>query len=187
MSVCQTINTKSQSVCQPHVTSICHTNIMKSLSVCPSYQLSDHHTTTMACPSICQSIQSSGCHTTTKTSPSLCQSHIPSVCHNIIPTSPSVCQSQDSSVCQPICDVTRNTICLTVCSSSVASVLPSANSTVKMPTCIPVQNFLHALSPGKLPFTHTSTDSSIHHNRILAWLTANSTGFWPQNTPIRWD
>ena len=106
--------TNSLYVCQPHDTSIHHTNIMTSLSVCTSIHLSD-------------------CHTTIKTSPSLCQSLILSVCHNIILTSPSVCQFQDSSVCKPTHDVINPTIWPTVCSSSVTSVLPSANPTVKMP------------------------------------------------------
>ena len=164
MSICHTINRTSPSICQPHDTSIHHTNIMTSPSVCPSYQSSDHHTVTMACLSICQSNYSSVCHTTTPTSPSLCQSHIKSVCHTNIPTSPSVHQLQDLSVCQPTCDVTRTTVWLTVCLLSVMSVLPSANSTVKMPTSIPVQKFLHALNLGKLPSVCTTMDSSVHHS-----------------------
>ena len=30
------------------------------------------------------------------------------------------------------------------------------------------------------------TDEYDDVNRILAWLTANPPGFWPQNTPTRW-
>ena len=162
-SVCHTVNMTSPSVCQPHDMSVHHTNIMTSLSVCLSYQSSNHHTITMAYLSVCQSNHSSVCHTTTLTSPSLCQSHIPSVCHTAIPTSLSVCQLQDSSVCQPTHDVTRTTVWLTVCSSSVTSVLPSANFMVKMPMSIPVQKFLLALHLGKLPSIRTSTDLSVHH------------------------
>ena len=118
------------SMCQPHDMSICHTNIMTSLSVCPSIHSSDRHTTN-------------------KTSPSLCQSCMLSVCHNVTPTSPSLCQLQDSSVCNPTCDVINPTIWLTVCSSSVTSILPSANPMVKMPTSIPVRNFPHDQNLGK--------------------------------------
>ena len=71
---------------------------------------------------------------------------------------------KDSSVCQPTHDVTKTTICLTVCLSSVTSILPSANFTVKMPMSIPVQKFLHSLFPGKLPSIHTSMDSSVDHS-----------------------
>ena len=145
MSICHTINMSSLSICQTHDMSVCHTNIMTSPSVCPSCQSSD-------------------CHTTTKTSPSICQSRIPSVYHTVILTSPSICQLQDSSVCKRIHDVTKSTICPTVCSSPVMSILPSANSTVKIPTSIPVHKFLHALNPGKFPSTHTSMDLSVHHS-----------------------
>ena len=162
-SVHQMVNMTSPSVCQPHDTSVHHTNIMTGPSICLSYQSSDHHTITMACPSVWQSNHSSVCHTTTLTSPSLCQSRIPSVCHTIIPTSPSVCQLQDSSVCQPTHDVKRTTVWLTVCLLSVTSILPSANSMVKIPMSIPVHKFPHALNLRKLPSIHTSTDSSVHH------------------------
>ena len=54
-------------------------------------------------------------------------------------------------------------VCVTVCSSSVTYILPSANFMVKMLMSIPVQEFLHALNPGKLPSIHTSMDSSVHH------------------------
>ena len=121
----------------------------------------------MACPFVCQSNQLSDHHTTTKTSLSLCQSCIPSICHNIILTSLSICQ-QDSSVCQPTCDAIISPVCLTVCSLSVMSVLPSANPKVKMPTSIPVQNYPHDQNLGKLPFVHTSTDSSVHHSDSLS-------------------
>ena len=168
MSICHTVNTNSPSICQPHDMSICHTNITSSLSLCMTYQLSNHHTTTMACLSVCQSNQLSDHHTTTKTSPSICQSHIPSVCHNVIPTSPSICQLQDLSVCYPTHDVIRTTIWPTVCSSSVTSVLPSANPTVKIAMSIPVPKFLHALMLGKIPFIHTPMDSSVHHSHSLS-------------------
>ena len=138
------MKTNSLYICQPHDMSIHHTNIMTSPSVCPSIHSSDHHTTT-------------------KTSPSLCQSCTPSVCHNIILASPSLCQLQDSSVCDPTRDVINPNIWLTVCSSSVTSILPSANPTVKMPTSIPVQNFPHEQNPGKIPFVHTSMDLSVYH------------------------
>ena len=157
------MKTNSPYICQPHDMSVRHTNIMSSPSVCPSYKLSDRHTTTKACPSLCQSNQLSDHHTTTKTSPTLCQSHIPSVCHNIIPTSLSVSQLQDSSVCYPTRDVIIPPVWLTVCSSSVTSILPSANPTVKMPMSILVQNFPHDQNLGKIPFIHTSMDLSVHH------------------------
>ena len=48
------------------------------------------------------------------------------------------------------------------------SVLPSANPKVKMPTSIPVQNYPHDQNLGKLPFVHTSTDSSVHHSDSLS-------------------
>ena len=51
---------------------------------------------------------------------------------------------------------------------SVMSVLPSANPMVKMPTSIPVQNFPHEQNPGKLPFVHTSMESSLHHSDSLS-------------------
>ena len=149
MSVHHAMKMNSPYVCQPHDTSIHHTNIMISLSICPSDQSSD-------------------CHTITKTSPSLCQSCIPSVCHNVIPTSPSVCQLQDSSVCKPTHDVIIPPVWLTVCSSSVMSVQPSANPMVKMPMSIPVRNFPHDQNPGKIPFICTSTDSSVHHTYSLS-------------------
>ena len=129
---------------------------MTSLSVCPSHQLSNHHTITMACLSVCQSNHSYVCHTTTLTSLS--------VCHTVILTSPSVRQLQDSSVCQPTHDVIRTPICLTVCLSSVTSILPSANSMVKMHMRIPVGKFPHALTLEKLPSVHTSMESSVHHS-----------------------
>ena len=128
----------SLSICQPHDTSVHHAMKTNSLYICQPHDMSIHHTNIMTSPSVCPSNQSSDCHTTTKTSPSLCQSHIPSVCHSIILTSPSVCQLQDLSVCQPTCDVINPTVWLTVCSSSVTSVLPSANPMVKTPTSIPV-------------------------------------------------
>ena len=149
MSVHHTMKTNSPSICQPHDTSVRHTNITTSLSVCPSKQSSD-------------------CHTTSRTSPSLCQSCIPSVCHNVIQTSPSICQSRDPSVCCPTCEVIIPTIWQTVCSSSVTSVLPSANPMVKMPMSIPVQNFPHEQNPGKIPFVHTSMESSVHHSDSLS-------------------
>ena len=107
---------------------------------------------------------SSDHHTTSRTSLSLCQSHIVSVCHNVIPTSPSICQSHDSSVCYPTRDVIIPTIWPTVCLSSVMPILPSANPMVKMPTSIPVQNFLHEQNSGKIPFVRTPMESSVHHS-----------------------
>ena len=118
----------------------------------------------MTSPSVCPSIHSSDCHTTNKTSPSLCQSCILSVCQSTILTSPSICQLQDSSVCKPTRDVINPTIWQTVCSSSVTSIVPSANPTVKMPMSIPVRNFLHDQFMGKIPFIHTLTESSVHHS-----------------------
>ena len=85
------------------------------------------------------------------------------VCHNVIPTSQSVRLLQDLSVCYPTHDIIIPPIWLTVCLSSVTSVLPSANPTVKMPMSIPVQNFPHNQSPGKIAFVHTSMDLSVHH------------------------
>ena len=164
MSICHTINTTSPSLCQPHVTSVCHVMKMNSLSMCQPHDMSVHHTIIMKSPSVCQSTHSSDHHTTIMTSLSLCQSHMPSVCHNIILTSPSICQLQDSSVCYPNCDIINPAIWQTVCSSSVTSVLPSANPMVKMPTSIPVRNFLHDRNSGKTPFIHTSTESSGHHS-----------------------
>ena len=167
-SICQThetsvrhaMKTNSPSVCQPHDTSVRHTNIKRSPSVCPSTQSSDRHTTSMTSPSVCPSKQSSDRHTTSKTSPSLCQSRIPSVCHNVIPTSLSIWQSRDSSVGYPTRDVRH-----AVCPSSVTSVLPSANPTVKCPTKIPYWNpFPYYYSPGNSPFVRTSTESSVHHS-----------------------
>ena len=55
--------------------------------------------------------------------------------------------------------VINPTIWLALCSSSVMSILPSANPTVKMPMSIPVQNFLHDQNPGKIPFICSSTES----------------------------
>ena len=164
LSVCQTQDTSvrhtnittSLSVCQTQDTSVRHTTSMTSPSVCPSNQSSDRHTTSMTSPSVCPSKQSSDRHTTSNASPSVCQSFIPSVNHTVMSTSPSVCQLHDLSVIIP-------PVCRTVCPSSVTSVLPSANPTVKLPTSIPVQNFLHEQNPGKLPFIHTSTESSVHH------------------------
>ena len=171
-SVCQphespvhhTTMTTSLSICQTYIPPVCHTINTSSPSICQSYLLSDHHTNLMVSPSICQSNHSSVCHTATPTSPSVCQSCIPSVCHTIIPTSLSVCQLHDLSVCHPTHDVTRKTIWLTVCLSSVMSVLPSANSTGKMPTSIPVQKFSDRQYPGEFPSIHTSTDSSVLHS-----------------------
>ena len=74
---------------------------------------------------------------------------MPSVCHNVILASLSICQFQDSSVCKPTHDVINPTIGLTVCSSSVTSILQSANPKLKMPTSIPVHNFLHEQNLGK--------------------------------------
>ena len=167
-SVSHTIELTNPSICQPYDTSVHHTNITTRLSVCPSHQSSDHHTTTMACPSVCQSNHSSDSHTMTKTSPSLCQSHIPSVCHNIILTSLSICPLQDSSVRQPTRDVVRPPIWLTVCSSSVTSILPSANSMVKIHMSIPERKIPNTLNPGKIPFGCTPTDSSVHHTGSLS-------------------
>ena len=173
------MQTRTCQTCSPLCISmsIHHTNIMSNLSVCPSHQLSNCHTITIAWPSICQSNYSSVCHTTPLTSLSLYQSHYSSVCHTtpltslslyqsrilsvyhtIILTSLSLCQLQDSSVCQPTCDVIRPPIWPTVCLLSVTSVLPSANSMVKMPMSIPVQKFPHELNPGKLPSICISTD-----------------------------
>ena len=163
ISICHTINTTSPSVCQTDDTSVCHAMKTNSLYICQPHDTSIHHTNIMISPSICPSDQLSDHHTTTKTSLSLCQSHIPSVCHNVIPTSPSVCPLQDSSVCYLTCDIIIPPVWLTVCSSSVTSVLPSANPMVKMPTSTPVRNFPHDQNPGKFPFICTSMDSSVHH------------------------
>ena len=137
------------SVCQSCPPSVSHTIKMRSPSICPSNQLSDHHTMS-------------------KTSPSLCQSRSLSVCHNAILTSLSICKLQDLSVCYPTHDVIIPPIWPTVCLSSVTSILPSANFTVKMPMSIPVQNFPHDHNLGKLPFVHTSVDSSVHHSDSLS-------------------
>ena len=153
----------SPSICQTHDTSVCHATKTNSPYICQPHDMSVHHTNITTSPSVCPSIHSSDRHTTIKTSPSLCQSLIPSVCHNIILTSLSICQFHDSSVCKPTRDVINPTIWPTVCSSSVMSILPSANPMVKMPTSFPVRNFLHDQNLGKIPFVHTSTDSSVHH------------------------
>ena len=153
-----TVDATGPSICQPHDTSDRHTMSMTSPSVCPSKHSSDRHTTSMTSPSVCPSKQPSDRHTTSNASPSVCQSYIPSVSHTIMSTtgSPSVSPLHDSSVSQP-------PVWLTVCSSSVTSVLPSANHTVKIPTSIPVRNFPHEQNPGILPFVRTSTESSVHH------------------------
>ena len=164
MAVCHTINTTTPSVCQPHDTSVCHAMKTNSPSICQPHDTSIRHTNIMTSPSVCPSKQFSDCHTMSKTSLSLCQSRILSVCHNVIPTSLSICQSCDLSVCYPTRDVIIPTVWLTVCSSSVTSVLPSANPMVKIPMSIPVRNFLHDQILGKFPFVHTSTDSSVHHS-----------------------
>ena len=163
MSICHAMKMNSLSICKPHDTSVCHAMKTNSLSICQPHDTSIHHTNIMTSPSVCPSIHSSGHHATIKTSPSLCQSRIPSVCHNVIPTSLSICQFQDSSVCKPTRDVINPTIWLTVCSSSVTSILPSANPTVKMPMSTPVRNFPHDQNLGKIPFIHTSTELSVHH------------------------
>ena len=166
-SVCQpheppvrhTTTTTCPSVCQPHHTSVRHAMNTNSPSVCQPHDTSVRHTNITRSPSVCPSKQSSDRHTTSKTSPSLCQSRTPSVCHNVIPTSPSICQLQDSSVCNPTRDARH-----AVCSSSVTSVLPSANPTVKIPTGIPYRNpFPYYHGAGNFPFAHTSTESSVHH------------------------
>ena len=143
-SVHHAVDTNSPSMCQPHDTSVRHTNITRSLSVCPSKQSSDRHTTS-------------------KTTPSVCQARTPSVCHNVIPTSPSVCQLQDSSVCYPTRDARH-----AACSSSVMSVLPSANPMVKIPASTPERNFPYEQNPGKFRFVHTSMESSVHHQDSLS-------------------
>ena len=71
---------------------------------------------------------------------------------------------KDSHVCQPTHDVTRTTIWPTECMSSVMSVLPSANITVKKAMSIPVWKFPHELNPGNLPSICTSIDSSARHS-----------------------
>ena len=164
MSICHTINTASPSICQAHDMSVCHAMKMNSPSICQPHDMSVHHTNIMTSPSVCLSKQSSNHHTTSRTSLSLRQSCILSVCHNIIQTSLSVCQSRDSSVCCPDRDIINPAVWQTVCSSSVTSVLTSANPMVKMPTSIPVQNFPHEQNLGKIPFVHTSTESSVHHS-----------------------
>ena len=97
----------------------------------------------MNSPSICQPHDTSICHTNIMTSPSVCPSKHLSDHHTTSKTSPSICQSRDSSACHPTHDVIIPTVWQTVCSLSVTFVLPSANPMVKMPTSIPVQNFLH--------------------------------------------
>ena len=156
MSVCYTINTTSLSVRQPHDTSVWHAMKMNSPYLCQQHDTSVHHTNITTSPSVCPSIHLSDCQTNNKTSLSQCQPRMPSVCHNIILTSPSVCQLQDSSVCKPTCDVIIPTIWQTVCSLSVMSILPSANTTVKMPMSIPEQKFPHDQIPGKIPFVRFS-------------------------------
>ena len=140
-SVCHTINITSLSICQTHEMSVRHVMKTKSPSICQPHVRFVYHTNIMKSPSVCPSKQSSDRHTTAKTSPSLSQSRILSVCHNIIQTSPSVCPTRDA----------RHT----VCSSSVMSVLPSANYMVKIPMSIPVRNFLQEQNPGKLSFVRT--------------------------------
>ena len=66
-------------------------------------------------------------------------------------------------VCLYVSPVTRLSAIPLVCLSSVTSVLPSANPTVKMPTSIPVRNFPYYHFLGKIPFVHTSTELSVHH------------------------
>ena len=156
-SVRRTVEPTSLSVCQPHITSVRHAMDSNSPSVCQPHDTSIRHTNITRSPSVCPSKQSSDHHTTSKTSPSICQSRIPSVCHNVIPTSSSVCQSRDSSVCYPPRD-TRHA----VCSSSVTSVLPSANPTVKIPAYRNPFPYYHGT--GKVPFVHTSTESSVNHS-----------------------
>ena len=111
-------------------------------------------------PSVSQPHDTSVRHTNITRSPSVCPSKQSSDRHTTSKTSPSPCQLQDSSVCYPTRD-TRHA----VCSSSVTSVLPSANPTVKIPTRIPYSNpFPYYYDPGKFPFVHTSTESSVHHS-----------------------
>ena len=70
--------------------------------------------------------------------------------------------------CQPTCDEINPIIWPTVCSSSVMSILPSANPMVKMPMSTPVRNFPHDQNPGKLHFVCTSMDSPVHHKDSLS-------------------
>ena len=78
-------------------------------------------------------------------------------------TSPSICQLRGLSVCQPKCGDTWNSVCLSVCPSPVLSIQPSAKFMVKMPTSIPVQNFLKQENMGKLfPSLHHQIHLSIH-------------------------
>ena len=125
--------------------------------------MSVHHAMKTNSPSMCQPHHKSICHTNIMTSPSVCPSKQSSDSHTTSKTSPSVCQSCDSSVCNPSHDEILPTIWQTVCLSSVTSVLPSANPMVKIPTSVPVRNFLHYQIPGKIPFVRTSTESSVNH------------------------
>ena len=122
-----TTMTTCPSVCQAYTTPVRHTVMMTSLSVHQSYSTSDHHTDLTTSPSVCQSSQSSVRCTVELTRPSVCQRQYTSVCHTINTTSPSICQMQDLSVCYPTRDA-RHAVCL----SSITSVLPSANPTVKI-------------------------------------------------------
>ena len=142
MSVCHTINMTSLSICQTHDTSVHHAMKTNSLSICQPHDTSIRHTNITTSPSVCLSRQSSDHHTTSR-------------------TSPSVCQSRDSSVCYPTRDVIICTVWLTVCSSSVTSILPSANPTVKMPMSIPVRNFPHDQ-------TQENSLSSLHQRNCLS-------------------
>ena len=121
--------TTSQSVCQSRQSSVRRTVEPTSPSICQAHDTSVRHAMITKSPSVCPSAESSDCHTTSKTSLSIYQSR------NVIPTSLSGWQSPDSSVCYPTRDARH-----AVCSSSITSVLPSANPTVKIPTSIPVRN-----------------------------------------------
>ena len=84
-----------------------------------------------------------------------------SVCHTVNMTSPSICQPHDLPVYQPKCDSTWNSIHLSVCSSSVLSIQPSAKFTVKTPTIITGQNFPKVQFLGKFLSICTLSDSSV--------------------------
>ena len=177
--VCHTVMMSSLSVRQSYTTSDHHPNTSTSPSVCQSCQSSVRRTIEPTSPSVCQPHPTSVRHAMDPNSPSVCQPHDTSVRHTNITRSPSVfpskqssdrhttsktslsiCQLQDSSVCYPTRD-TRHA----VCSSSVTSVLPSVNPTVKIPTGIPYWNpFLYYHDPKKFPFVRTSTESPVHHS-----------------------
>ena len=107
-----------------------------------------------------------------------------SVCRTINMTDLSICQLHDSTTCQPQCDSTWNSICPSVYLSSVLSVQPSAKFMVKIPTRIPVGNFLNTQYLGKLLSVHKSSDLSFHPSgslSITSSLSAEHRSKFPSN------